>query len=49
MVKYGGQTAGKTSLLRHILAQAAGRRIAVIVNDMAEVITPPPPFRLACV
>ena len=42
MAKYSGQTAGKTSLLRHILAEAAGRRIAVIVNDMAEARTPIP-------
>jgi len=28
--------AGKTSMLRHILDNAGGRRFAVIVNDMAE-------------
>ncbi|WP_322965048.1 GTP-binding protein [Sphingomonas fuzhouensis] len=29
--------AGKTTLLNHILANRAGRRVAVIVNDMSEV------------
>ncbi|MCU0626377.1 MAG: GTP-binding protein [Gemmatimonadaceae bacterium] len=29
--------AGKTSLLQHVLANRAGRRVAVIVNDMSEI------------
>ena len=29
--------AGKTTLLNHILNNRAGRRVAVIVNDMSEV------------
>jgi cobalamin biosynthesis protein CobW len=29
--------AGKTTLLRHLLSQAAGRRIAVIVNEFGEI------------
>ncbi|HAC90411.1 MAG TPA: hypothetical protein DCF63_07225, partial [Planctomycetaceae bacterium] len=29
--------AGKTTLLTHVLANRAGRRVAVIVNDMSEV------------
>ncbi len=29
--------AGKTTLLNHILANRAGRRVAVIVNDMSEI------------
>src|ERR1700674_3157077 len=28
--------AGKTSLVRHLLAQAAGRRLAVVVNEFGE-------------
>ncbi len=29
--------AGKTTLLNHVLKNRAGRRVAVIVNDMSEV------------
>jgi cobalamin biosynthesis protein CobW len=28
--------AGKTSLVRHLLAQAGGRRLAVLVNEFGE-------------
>ena len=32
--------AGKTTLLNHLLTESHGQRVAVIVNDMSEVMTP---------